>query len=89
MVEPTYGVGAQRAAIDEVDGALLTLVAQRRCLVSELFRHKRSMGLPLIDPVREAELLTQWRATAQRVDVPQSLAEDLLRVLLEDSHALV
>jgi chorismate mutase len=88
MVEPACRVSAQRAAIDEVDSALLNLVARRRRLVSELFQHKRGLGLPLIDPAREAQLLVQWRASALKINVPASVAEKLLRVLLEDSHAL-
>jgi chorismate mutase/prephenate dehydrogenase len=80
---------AMRKAIDEVDHALLALVARRRALVGEVFAKKRALGLPLVDATREAELVEERCTFAEGLGVPGELAERLLRALLDDSHARV
>jgi chorismate mutase-like protein len=87
MAEPPPEIAAMRAAIDEVDHALLELCARRREVVASMFAAKRALGLPLLDPAREADLLAERRAFAARVGVPEGLAEKLFRALLEGSHA--
>ncbi|MRG92407.1 chorismate mutase [Polyangium spumosum] len=79
-------VNETRTALDELDHELLDLVARRRALVSALFVKKRALGLPLVDPVREAELLAERRAYAERLGVPAELAGAIFRAILEDSH---
>lgn len=77
-----------RAAIDATDHALLELVAQRRALVLSIFARKRRLGLPLIDPEREAALLADRLAFARQRGVPEALASRLISTLLEASHAI-
>jgi chorismate mutase-like protein len=79
-------LATSRAVIDEIDHALLDLVARRRSLVAALFAKKRALGLPLVDPAREVELLADRRAEAERRAVPPELAEEIFRAILEDSH---
>jgi chorismate mutase/prephenate dehydrogenase len=89
MSAPPPEIAAMRQAIDEVDHALLELVARRRALVGEVFARKRALGVPLVDAAREAELVRERRAFAEGLGVPGELAERLLHVLLDDSHARV
>jgi len=89
MSAPPPEIAAMRKAIDEVDHALLELVARRRSLVAEVFAKKRALGLPLVDAAREADLVEERRAFAEALGVPGELAERLFRALLDDSHALV
>lgn len=83
---PPAEVNETRSALDELDHALLDLVARRRTLVGALFVKKQTLGLPLVDPVREAELLADRRAYAERIGVPAELGEAIFRAILEDSH---
>jgi chorismate mutase len=46
-----------RAAIDVVDGQLLTLLNLRAKLAGELVKVKRDQGLGIVDPEREREVL--------------------------------
>ncbi|MDC0748244.1 chorismate mutase [Polyangium mundeleinium] len=79
-------VSETRSALDELDHALLDLIARRRALVGALFVKKRALGLPLVDPMREVELLADRRVYAERQGVPADLAEVIFRAILEDSH---
>jgi chorismate mutase-like protein len=83
---PPAEVNETRRVLDELDHALLDLVAQRRALVGALFVKKQALGLPFVDPAREADLLADRRAYAARLGVPEELAEAIFRALLEDSH---
>lgn len=76
----------KRARIDALDRALLEIVARRRALVGELFEAKRRHNLPLIDPAREGALLTERRASAERLGVPPDLAERIFQAILDASH---
>src|SRR3954463_9353932 len=87
MAEAPPDVALARAAIDEVDHALIELCARRRSIVLALFARKRELGLPLIDPAREADLIDDRRAFAARIGVPADLVERIFRALLDDSHA--
>ena len=87
MAELPAEIASMRAAVDEVDHALLELCARRRALVASLLAAKRELGLALLDPGREDVLLAERRAFAEGVGVPADLAETLFRALLEGSHA--
>lgn len=45
-----------RAALDEVDDALLDALARRAALVAEIWAWKAAHGLPRLDPARERAL---------------------------------
>jgi chorismate mutase/prephenate dehydratase len=53
----TDQVAEAREAIDAVDRALLESVNRRLELVRLLHEHKRTSGIPLRDPAREAEMV--------------------------------
>ncbi len=80
-------LAALRMGIDDVDLALLEMIARRRALVAELFEHKRAAGVPLLDPERERALLAARRVAAERLGVPADLAGRIFEILLEGSRA--
>ena len=45
-----------RTEIDRIDRELFALIAQRMALAGEIGNLKRDRGLPIRDPVREAQL---------------------------------
>jgi chorismate mutase-like protein len=79
-------VVASRVVIDEIDHAIVELLARRRRVVADLFAKKRALGLPLFDAERESVLLEERRAFAERAGVPSRLVEGVFRKVLEDSH---
>ena len=70
---------ALRDQIDEVDKALLNLLAKRLELVAEVGEVKSRFGLPIYVPEREASMLASRRAEAEALGVPPDLIEDVLR----------
>ncbi len=86
MAAPPGEVAAARVAIDEIDHAIVDLLARRRALVVELFSNKRALGLSLYDAERESALLEERRNYAERLGVPSKLVDVLFAAVLEDSH---
>ncbi|KMV69143.1 chorismate mutase [bacteria symbiont BFo1 of Frankliniella occidentalis] len=77
---------ALRDQIDEVDKALLDLLAKRLELVAEVGEVKSRYGLPIYVPEREATMLASRRAEAEKLGVPPDLIEDVLRRVMRESY---
>ncbi|WP_428943860.1 bifunctional chorismate mutase/prephenate dehydrogenase [Pantoea sp. FN060301] len=78
---------ALRDKIDEVDKALLDLLAKRLDLVAEVGEVKSRYGLPIYVPEREASMLASRRQEAERLGVPPDLIEDILRRVMRESYS--
>ncbi|MGK3696183.1 chorismate mutase, partial [Escherichia coli] len=78
---------ALRDQIDEVDKALLNLLAKRLELVAEVGEVKSRFGLPIYVPEREASMLASRRAEAEALGVPPDLIEDVLRRVMHESYS--
>jgi len=68
---------ALRDQIDEVDKALLALLAKRLHLVAEVGEVKSRFGLPIYVPEREASMLASRRKEAEALGVSPDLIEDV------------
>lgn len=77
---------ALRDQIDEVDKALLDLLAKRLHLVAEVGEVKSRYGLPIYVPEREASMLAPRRKEAELLGVPPDLIEDILRRVMRESY---
>jgi len=78
---------ALRDQIDEVDKALLDLLARRLELVAEVGEVKSRYGLPIYVPEREASMLASRRKEAEALGVPPDLIEDVLRRVMRESYS--
>nr|WP_024965498.1 bifunctional chorismate mutase/prephenate dehydrogenase [Pantoea sp. IMH] len=78
---------ALRDKIDDVDKALLDLLAKRLELVAEVGEVKSRYGLPIYVPEREASMLASRRKEAERLGVPPDLIEDVLRRVMRESYS--
>jgi chorismate mutase / prephenate dehydrogenase len=78
---------ALRDQIDEVDKALLDLLAKRLELVAEVGEVKSRYGLPIYVPEREASMLASRRKEAEALGVPPDLIEDVLRRVMRESYS--
>jgi chorismate mutase/prephenate dehydrogenase len=67
-----------RDRILEVDEALVELVGERRTLVLEIGRLKAGMGLPVLDPSREAAVVRRAAELARKRGVDQELTRDVI-----------
>ncbi|EKN3347734.1 bifunctional chorismate mutase/prephenate dehydrogenase [Yersinia ruckeri] len=77
---------ALRDQIDEVDKALLDLLAKRLSLVAEVGEVKSRFGLPIYVPDRESAMLASRRKEAEALGVPPDLIEDVLRRIMRESY---
>ncbi|AOM40914.1 bifunctional chorismate mutase/prephenate dehydrogenase [Xenorhabdus hominickii] len=75
-----------REQIDEVDKALLALLAKRMNLVAQVGEVKSQLGLPIYAPDREATMLASRRQEAENMGIPPDLIEDILRRIMRESY---
>jgi chorismate mutase/prephenate dehydrogenase len=74
-----------RAALTELDGRLVELVARRQALSEQVAAVKRATGRPTRDFNREREVILRGRNAATGLGVSPDLAESLLRQLIQSS----
>ncbi|WP_237386673.1 bifunctional chorismate mutase/prephenate dehydrogenase [Xenorhabdus sp. Sc-CR9] len=75
-----------REQIDEADKALLSLLAKRMSLVTQVGEVKSQLGLPIYVPERETEMLASRRQEAEDMGIPPDLIEDILRRIMRESY---
>jgi chorismate mutase len=67
-----------RDRILEVDETLVELVGERRALVLEIGRLKAELGLPVLDPSREAAVVRRAAEMARERGVDEELTRDVI-----------
>src|SRR5580658_2715829 len=76
-----------RAALSDLDGELLALVARRKALSEQVAAVKRATGRATRDFARERDVILRGRTEAERIGLEPDLAESLLRQLIQSSLA--
>jgi chorismate mutase/prephenate dehydrogenase len=84
---PSMTLDELRAALSDLDGELLALVARRKTLSEHVAAVKRATGRATRDFVREREVILRGRTEAERLGLEPDLAESLLRQLIQSSLA--
>jgi chorismate mutase len=69
---------ALRRRILEVDEALVELAGERRALVLEIGRLKAGLGLPVLDPSREAAVVRRAAELAREKGVDEEMTRDVI-----------
>lgn len=78
-------LSALRQRVDEVNQRLLGVLAERARLVREIARHKRCLGRPIHDPLREeSELSAMQRLAPAELDA--DAVRNIFRAILEESR---
>ncbi len=67
-----------RAVMSDVTDRLIRLVGERRDLAIEIGNVKRALGLPVLDPAREAHVVRQAAARARELDVDPEMTRDVI-----------
>ena len=78
---------ALRAEIESVDAAIVALVGRRQALAREIGEHKRRLGMPVLDPPREAAVVRRVAELARQNGVPEEAVRELFRRLMAVSRA--
>ena len=67
-----------RKRITQVDDELIRLIGERRRLVLDVGRIKDALGLPVLDPAREAAVVRKAARRAREVGVDEEMTRDVL-----------
>jgi chorismate mutase len=77
-------LAAYRASIDNIDAALVHLLAERFKITKAVGRHKAAIGLPAMDPAREDQQVTRLRALAGESGLDPAFTEAFLRFVISE-----
>lgn len=81
-------LGQIRARIQELDEALIRLLAQRFERVRALGQVKAAENLPIEDEAREAELRAHYARIAEREGVDPALVQRIFATILQESKGV-
>jgi chorismate mutase len=73
-----------RSSIDNIDAALVHLLAERFKFTKAVGEMKAAHGLPPADPAREAELIARLRALAESAKLDPDFAEKFLAFIVRE-----
>ena len=67
-----------RQRIEQLDADLVRLIGERRQLVVEIGRVKAELGLPVLDPTREAAVVRRAAALARETGGDEEMIRDVI-----------
>ena len=73
-----------RASIDNIDAALVHLLAERFKTTQAVGRYKAEVGLPPSDPEREEQQIQRLRALAEESGLDPAFSEKFLRFIVDE-----
>lgn len=87
-VDPSPELLALRQRIDELDQQLLDVLAERINICHEVARIKETSDTPIIQPDRVRNVITSRRQYAIDRGIDPDFAEDIMRVVLSETHRI-
>jgi len=84
-----------RTRLDDIDTAIVDLIAERQAVVTTIGEHKLKAGLPLRHYEREREVIDRGMARAESLGLEGAVARDILQTLIhhslsnQETHKLV
>lgn len=73
-----------RESIDNIDAALVFMLAERFKVTQAVGRHKADAGLPPADPGREAAQIERLRTLARSANLDPDFSEKFLRFIIDE-----
>ena len=73
-----------RASIDNIDAALVHLLAERFKITQDVGRYKSAAGLPAADPAREDQQVARLRLLAAESGLDPAFSEKFLRFIVAE-----
>ena len=82
--DPTALLADLRDSIDNIDAALIYIIAERFKITKQVGLLKARVGLPPADPAREAAQVRRLRELAERARLDADFAEKLLAFIIKE-----
>ncbi|PDH66422.1 MAG: chorismate mutase [Acidimicrobiales bacterium MED-G01] len=73
-----------RQSIDNIDAALIHMLAERFRITKAVGRHKAEVGMPPADPEREQEQIKRLRKLAEDAGLDPEFSEKFLRFVIDE-----
>ena len=77
-------LASYRESIDNIDAALVFMLAERFKITKAVGRYKATAGLPPADPGREARQVTRLRDLAKSANLDPDFSEKFLRFIIDE-----
>lgn len=77
-------LAAYRESIDNIDAALVYLLAERFKVTQKVGAYKAKTNLPPADPKREAQQVARLRRLAQDANLDPEFSEKFLRFIIDE-----
>jgi chorismate mutase len=81
---PDPNLAAFRASIDNIDAALIHMLAERFRITKAVGAYKAEMKLPPSDPAREERQIARMRALAEQANLDPEFSEKFLRFIIDE-----
>jgi len=77
-------LAAYRKSIDNIDAALIHMLAERFRITQAVGEYKAEAGLPASDPSREARQIERLRALAVEAELDPEFSEKFIRFVIDE-----
>ncbi|MBT2134125.1 chorismate mutase [Croceibacterium sp. LX-88] len=82
--KPDAVLAGYRKSIDNIDAALIHMLAERFRITQAVGEYKAESGLPASDPTREARQIERLRALAVDADLDPEFSEKFIRFVIDE-----
>jgi chorismate mutase len=84
MADSDEMLAAYRESIDNIDAALVFMLAERFKVTKKVGAYKATAGLPPADPGREAAQVARLRDLARAANLDPEFSEKFLRFIIDE-----
>ena len=77
-------LAGHRSSIDNIDAALILLLAERFRVTKQVGVYKASVGLPPADPEREEDQISRLRELSASANLDPAFSEKFLRLVIDE-----
>lgn len=82
--EPDPVLSAYRKSIDNIDAAIIHMLAERFRITQAVGEYKAKVTLPPADPAREERQIARLRNLSEEADLDPEFSEKFLRFIIEE-----